>query len=199
MRYVSFCLLLFHSLQYDVGSQRHKANDEEFIESQVFQLLPNTTLLLCSDGLTDMITSSTITTILAGKKKLEGKADSLIDAALNAGGKDNVTVVLVEFQSNEPEPVPAKEEPIKPKPAKTVVEQPAKPVPSDKTPSGKNRLVAIICLVIGLIVGGVVAFVAMNHRMNRHEEEKAEVSQIEEQPQEQSQDQDTTTTDVPEL
>ena len=151
----------------DVGSQRHKANDEEFIESQVFQLLPNTTLLLCSDGLTDMITSSTITTILAGKKKLEGKADSLIEAALNAGGKDNVTVVLVEF--NEPEPVPAKEKsvktqpakPAKTKPAKTVVEQPAKPKPSDKKPSGKNRLIAIICLVVGLIIGGLVVYYIM--------------------------------------
>jgi Serine/threonine protein phosphatase len=71
----------------DVGSQKHKANDDDFIEAQVFPLLPSTTLLLCSDGLTDMITSSTIITVLSKEANLEEKANSLIKAALDAGGK----------------------------------------------------------------------------------------------------------------
>ena len=91
----------------DVGSQKHKANDDDFIEAQVFPLMPNATLLFCSDGLTDMITSATITSVLSQGMKLEEKADALIKAALEAGGKDNVTVVLFEYLSDEPETIPA--------------------------------------------------------------------------------------------
>lgn len=88
----------------EVGSEMHKPDDDEFIEAQVFPLLPDTTLLLCSDGLTDMITSATITDILNQDTDLKEKTDALIEAALVAGGKDNVTVVLVEYQSDEPGP-----------------------------------------------------------------------------------------------
>ena len=88
----------------DVGSQMHQPDDDEFIEAQVFQLMPNSTLLFCSDGLTDMITSAAITEILSQNDTIEGKTNALIEAALVAGGKDNVTAVLVEYQSDEPEP-----------------------------------------------------------------------------------------------
>lgn len=94
----------------DVGSQKHKVNDDDFIEAQVFPLLPNTTLLFCSDGLTDLITSATISSILRGHETIEDKADRLINAALNAGGKDNVTVVLFEYQDDETEIAEAEEE-----------------------------------------------------------------------------------------
>lgn len=85
----------------DVGSQKHNINDDDFIEANVFKLEPNTTFLLCSDGLTDMITSTTIKAILSGKDSISEKTSRLIKAALDAGGKDNVTVVLVDFQSEE--------------------------------------------------------------------------------------------------
>lgn len=94
----------------DVGSQRHKVNDEDFIDAQVFPLKPNTTLLLCSDGLTDLVTSKAISSVLKGNETLDEKADLLINAALNAGGKDNVTVVLFEYLVNESEEVVVKEE-----------------------------------------------------------------------------------------
>ena len=54
--------------------------------------------LLCSDGLTDMVDDSTIREILISPKSLDDKAESLIEAALAAGGKDNVTVVLCEVE-----------------------------------------------------------------------------------------------------
>lgn len=53
-------------------------------------------LLLCTDGLTNMIDEETIVHILNSKASLEGKADRLVDRALQAGGDDNITVVLVE-------------------------------------------------------------------------------------------------------
>lgn len=85
----------------DVGSALHEANDRDFIEAEEFPLLPNSILLLCSDGLTDVITSQQIKDILGLTSALEKKAEKLIEAANNAGGKDNITVVLVEYTVKE--------------------------------------------------------------------------------------------------
>ncbi len=54
--------------------------------------------LLCSDGLTDMLDDATIEGTLVSPKPLNDKAENLISAALAAGGKDNVTVVLCEVE-----------------------------------------------------------------------------------------------------
>ncbi len=50
--------------------------------------------LLCSDGLTAMVSDSEIEAILR-ENEPEAAADALISRALEAGGKDNVTLVLV--------------------------------------------------------------------------------------------------------
>jgi serine/threonine protein phosphatase PrpC len=68
---------------------------ENYIETGESPFLPGDMLLLCSDGLTDMIDNRTITTVLITGKDLPSKGEALIDAANNAGGKDNITVVLV--------------------------------------------------------------------------------------------------------
>ncbi len=67
----------------------------DYIETGDSPFLPGDVLLLCSDGLTDMIGSSTITAILNSDKNLAAKGRALIEAANDAGGKDNITVVLV--------------------------------------------------------------------------------------------------------
>jgi protein phosphatase len=50
--------------------------------------------LLCSDGLTGMISDRDVTAILRGAGDLESAADALVLAANQSGGKDNITVVL---------------------------------------------------------------------------------------------------------
>ena len=50
--------------------------------------------LLCSDGLSGMIDDQTIQTILA-EPDLEAAADQLINSALAAGGRDNITLLLI--------------------------------------------------------------------------------------------------------
>ena len=146
----------------DVGSQKHKANDDDFIEAQVFSLMPNTTLLFCSDGLTDMITSAIITSVLSQEMKLEEKAEALIKAALDAGGKDNVTVVLFEDLSNEPETVSvdnAKDE----KPANTINEQQVEAdLPMEKKPVKRNWPKALLLVLMGLLLGFSIAYYWQN-------------------------------------
>jgi protein phosphatase len=55
-------------------------------------------LLLCSDGLTSMISDAHISAILAAAPSLQAAADALIDEANEAGGRDNITVVLSRFE-----------------------------------------------------------------------------------------------------
>src|SRR5438034_3169525 len=81
----------------DVGSDPHEAADPDFIDVHEIRFEPDAALLLCSDGLTDSIESSSIhqiVTELAGQPNRVVKA--LMEAANVAGGKDNITVVYVE-------------------------------------------------------------------------------------------------------
>jgi len=52
--------------------------------------------LLCSDGLTDMVDDTSIAKVLSTQAGLTNKVEMLIDLAISAGGKDNITVVLAE-------------------------------------------------------------------------------------------------------
>lgn len=56
--------------------------------------LPGDGLLLCSDGLTDLVPRAAMEAILQRPDPLEQKAAALVAAANEAGGKDNITVVL---------------------------------------------------------------------------------------------------------
>ena len=80
-----------------LGNETHQVDDPDFLESITFPLLPNTTLLLCTDGLCDMLTSAKIVSVLQQNIPLEDKLDRLIQSANDKGGKDNITVVLIEM------------------------------------------------------------------------------------------------------
>ncbi len=57
-------------------------------------------VLLCTDGLTDMLTDEEIEKILRSTSDLQETAKMLIESANNRGGKDNITVVLFRKHSN---------------------------------------------------------------------------------------------------
>ncbi len=81
----------------DVGSEQHTPEDEDFIEIIEAEFEPDSALLLCTDGLSDLVTSAQIQCLVevnAGDPKLA--VQRLIEAANAAGGKDNITVILVE-------------------------------------------------------------------------------------------------------
>lgn len=76
--------------------------EDDFVEYSEFPIIPGAQLLLCSDGLTDMITSAEIINTLNNQSlTVSQKAQTLIDQAKSAGGKDNVTVVIVELTEDE--------------------------------------------------------------------------------------------------
>lgn len=79
--------------------------DSDYIESGSSPFLPGDAVLLCSDGLTDLVKAEDMTGILTADGTLAYKADALVKAANAAGGKDNVTVVLV---TNDKKPIKQK-------------------------------------------------------------------------------------------
>jgi protein phosphatase len=52
--------------------------------------------LMCSDGLSDMLNDAAIAQLMTPEAGLEHKAQTLVDAANNHGGRDNISVLLVE-------------------------------------------------------------------------------------------------------
>ncbi len=75
---------------------------DESLESDVFcfDINEGDRLLLCSDGLSDMVTDGEIAAVLT-ETDTEKTADALIELALNNGGRDNVSVILLDFCAEE--------------------------------------------------------------------------------------------------
>jgi PPM family protein phosphatase len=59
---------------------------------------------MCSDGLSDMLDDAAIAAVLRRHNTLEGAGPALIAAANEAGGKDNIAVVLVAAKGGAPAP-----------------------------------------------------------------------------------------------
>ena len=72
--------------------------DAVMLESHMHELLPGDLVLLCSDGLSDMLDDERIGALLQSCESIETGARALITAANEAGGKDNIAVILVRVQ-----------------------------------------------------------------------------------------------------
>jgi protein phosphatase len=72
---------------------------DERIEPQVqrFRLQSGDQLLLCTDGLTEMVDDELIASVLREAPSAQIACDSLVDLALGAGGTDNITVLVARF------------------------------------------------------------------------------------------------------
>jgi protein phosphatase len=63
------------------------------------RMRPGDQLLICTDGLTDMVADSRIAECIDGAPDAQSACHELVALALEAGGKDNVTVVLARVAS----------------------------------------------------------------------------------------------------
>jgi len=81
----------------DVGSELHEVGDPDLIDVRETTWEPDAALLLCSDGLTDLVPAGTISRLVSRSAgQPDQVARALVQAANDAGGRDNVTVVYVE-------------------------------------------------------------------------------------------------------
>ena len=65
------------------------------------ELTPGDIVLMCSDGLTNMLEDEEIESILKEPVAIEEKAGRLIEAANNNGGKDNIAVIIIDAFARE--------------------------------------------------------------------------------------------------
>jgi PPM family protein phosphatase len=89
---------LSHILTRALGAE--PSDDPDLISGQ---LHPGDLLLLCSDGLTGMITDRVISKVLPLDIRLDDRVQELIRLANERGGRDNITAVLVEILREEQE------------------------------------------------------------------------------------------------
>lgn len=147
-----------------LGFNRELEKDVNYFESGTSPFLPGDIILLCSDGLTDMVNKENITAILTSDISLEEMANQLINTANSKGGKDNITAVLVRndkpFQTQEavkPLPVSKKkdlniEESVTDKTSSSkVVPEVSKPAPR----SNRTAVMLLSILSIGLLLSTI--------------------------------------------
>jgi PPM family protein phosphatase len=121
----------------DVGSEEHTPDDEDFIELRRIPFNGDSALLLCSDGLSDQVTSEEIRSTVERHAGVPERAvQELIDAANRAGGKDNVTVLLVEGEQ-------------------FVAPAPPAPDPAPRRPAFLGGIVWFLC---GLVMAAAAAW-----------------------------------------
>jgi len=144
----------------------------EYIEAGESPFLPGDILLLCSDGLSDMLNSRTIAGILNSPRSLKEKSNALIDAANLAGGKDNITVVLIKndkppLQQEASKPVIKKVEPEEEVLVAQTVHIPKEIVVEEKGGAGL-RFLAVLCF---LLLAAVAWFIYNDYFKDRDKKE----------------------------
>lgn len=66
-------------------------------------LMPGDTVLLCSDGLSNMLEDEEIRMIMSAQRDMIEKTEALVRAANNNGGRDNISVIIIEPSADEVE------------------------------------------------------------------------------------------------
>jgi protein phosphatase len=83
-------------------------NQEQAKANQGLPVIPGDRLLLCTDGLSDLVADEEIIDILDGGGNLDEQLQKLVDLANLRGGHDNITIVIIQSPEEElfddPEP-----------------------------------------------------------------------------------------------
>jgi protein phosphatase len=74
------------------------------VEAHAVEVRAGDRLLLCSDGLTEMVNDDAIAATLRTELDPETACTKLVAQANDAGGRDNITVLIVRFDRADPDP-----------------------------------------------------------------------------------------------
>jgi protein phosphatase len=119
-------------------------------------------LLICSDGLTGMVGKQEIARVLATESQPQGAADRLVELANQAGGEDNITVLILDIKEGDAPARSAGAASVTeaPPPAPPPVREPTDPRSAPEEPAGHRsrgrglRVLLTTILVIALLAGG---------------------------------------------
>jgi protein phosphatase len=90
-----------HRLRHVLTGVLSTEHDDVPVQFRRFHLVDGDQVLLCSDGLTEMISETEIVETLCRPGTANDACRTLIDLALDAGGRDNVTVALARYHFSE--------------------------------------------------------------------------------------------------
>ena len=76
--------------------------DTVLLETHLHEVQPGDVVMMCSDGLSDMLDDTSIAQVLQMHESLPAAGAALIEAANDAGGKDNISLVLVRASGGSP-------------------------------------------------------------------------------------------------
>jgi protein phosphatase len=76
--------------------------DTVLLETRLHEVQPGDVFLMCSDGLSDMLDDASIAQVLQMHDSLAAAGTALIEAANDAGGKDNISLILVRAPGGAP-------------------------------------------------------------------------------------------------
>ena len=87
-----------HPLRADLRLRLHAGESDAQAEAnQGLRLLPGDRLLLCSDGLTDLVEDAELLTALSAGRPSKEALHALVELANQRGGHDNITILLLEM------------------------------------------------------------------------------------------------------
>jgi len=162
------------SLQVEVDHRfvlKPGESTQQALANQGAQLRAGDTLLLCSDGLTDMITDVSVQESMHKHFfDLPAAAQELVDKANRAGGKDNITLILIQVPTNKAPVLPIAAPVVASATAtgavKVAAAAPKTPAPAPApvaAPSKKSKmpllLIGVAALFLLIILGAGAAFV----------------------------------------
>ena len=93
-----------HHPQRNVITRAVGTQETVTVDTYVLTLEPNTYILMCSDGLTNMLHDSEIAALCSIKSDLHDLVHVLIDTANEKGGFDNISVILIDWMEGEVTP-----------------------------------------------------------------------------------------------
>ena len=73
------------------------------VDQLTLDLHPGDRILLCSDGLTGMLSADDIRDLMQRDAEAQETADALVQLAVERGGEDNVTVVVLDLEEGDDE------------------------------------------------------------------------------------------------
>jgi serine/threonine protein phosphatase PrpC/sugar lactone lactonase YvrE len=139
------------------------------------ELKPGDRILLCSDGLHGVVDDATLAAILASRPDPADACRTLIDAANQAGGPDNITAVVVDAGQAPPRPTPqpaplydaapppltaesAPLRPTEPNFGATVQRPPQRLQPHRRRGARLGVIASIVAIVAVLVAGGIIGY-----------------------------------------
>jgi serine/threonine protein phosphatase PrpC len=97
------CVRLQHALIRVLGGNGHQCE----ADMQRLLLLNGDVIVLCTDGLTDMVNDADIAAILGKNAAVSDSCHALVERALHNGGKDNVTAIVARYGFFDRSPSPS--------------------------------------------------------------------------------------------